>query len=116
MSDNAVNYSTVYTTTMGNQNVKTSELKFITSTEQVVSGESVIADTTKDLSFNFPTDYKYIPTVTISPVNVGKNNYGNNVIVTVKEVTTSRVDYTVRFNTTGSVSLSVNIIAVGIPQ
>lgn len=116
VSDNATNYSTIYTTTMGNQNFKTSELKFITATEQVVSGESVIADTTKDLSYNFPTDYKHIPVVTVSPVNVGKNNYGNNVIVSIKEVTTSRVDYTVRFNVTGSVSLSVNIVAVGIPQ
>ncbi len=41
---------------------------------------------------------------------------GNNVIVSVKEVTTGRVDYTVRYNVTGQVSLSVNIIAIGIPN
>lgn len=116
MSDNSFNYSTLYTSTMGNQNVKTSDVKIITQTQQVVSGESVIADTTKDMSFNFPSDFKYIPVVTVSPVNVGKNNYGNNIIVSVKEVTTSRVDYTVRYNVTGSVSLSVNIIAVGVAQ
>ena len=116
VSDNATQYSTVYSSTMGNQNVKTNELRFVTSTENVINGETVIADTTKDLSYNFPSDFKYIPTVTITPVNVGKNNYGNNVIVTIKEVTTGRVDYTVRYNVTGSVSLSVNIIAVGLPQ
>ena len=116
MSDNSFNYSTLYTSTMGNQNVKTSDVKIITQTQQVVSGESVIADTTKDMSFNFPSDFKYIPVVTVAPVNVGKNNYGNNIIVSVKEVTTSRVDYTVRYNVTGSVSLSVNIIAIGVAQ
>ena len=116
VSDNATQYSTIYSSTMGNQNVKTNELRLVTATENVINGETVIADTTKDLSFNFPSDFKYIPTVTMTPVNIGKNNYGNNVIVTIKEVTTSRVDYTVRFNLTGSLSLSVNIIAVGLPQ
>jgi hypothetical protein len=116
VSDNATQYSTIYSSTMGNQNVKTNELRIVTATENVINGETVIADTIKDYSFNFPSDFKYIPTVTMTPVNIGKNDYGNNVIVTIKEVTTSRVDYTVRFNLTGSLSLSVNLIAVGLPQ
>jgi len=110
------NYSTIFSAGMGNQNVKTGDARFVATTQQVVSGENVIAGNTKDLSFTFSSDFKYIPVVTVSPVNVGKNDAGSNVTVSLKEVTTSRVDYTVRYNTTGTISLSVNIIAIGIPN
>lgn len=116
VNQNSSNYSTIYSEGMGNQNIKTGESRFVAHTQQVVSGENVIAGNTKDLSYNFPSDFKYIPVVTVSPVNIGKNDAGSNVTVSLKEVTTSRVDFTVRYNTTGTISLSVNIIAIGIPN
>jgi hypothetical protein len=116
VNQDSSNFSTVYSSGMGNQNLKTGDARFVGTTQQVVSGENVIAGNTKDLTYNFPSDFKYIPIVTISPLNVGKNDAGSNVTVSLKEVTTSRVDYTVRYNTTGTISLSVNIITIGIPN
>jgi hypothetical protein len=116
VNSNSYNQSTIYTPTMGNQNIKTGEVSMLATTQQVTNSEQVSADTTKEMGFNFPTDFKYPPIVTVTPINVGGNPYGNNVIVSVKEVTTGRVDYTVRYNVAGQVSVSVNIIAVGIPQ
>ena len=60
--------------------------------------------------------FKYIPVVTITPVNVGQNTPGSNVNVTIREVTTSKVVYDVRYNATGNVSLSVDIMAIGLPN
>ncbi len=116
VNQDSSNFSTVYASGMGNQNLKTGDARFVGTTQQVVSGENVIAGNTKDLTYNFPSDFKYIPIVTISPLNVGKNDAGSNVTVSLKEVTTSRVDYTVRYNTTGTISLSVNIVTIGIPN
>ena len=116
VNQDSSNFSTVYSAGMGNQNLKTADARFVATTQQVVSGENVIAGNTKDLTYNFPSDFKYIPIVTASPLNVGKNDAGSNVTVSIKEVTTSRVDYTVRYNTTGTISLSVNIITIGIPN
>ncbi len=112
----STNESMLYTPTMGYVDTKTSDMVVIGATQQITNAESVIADQTKQMSFNFTNDFKYTPIVTLTPINVGKNEYGNNVIVSVKEVTTGRVDYTVRYNATGQVSLSVNILAIGIPQ
>jgi len=116
VNSNSTNESSIYTPTMGYQSIKTGDMTVVGSTQQITNAESVLADTTKQMSFNFPKDFKYTPIVTLTPINVGKNEYGNNVIVSIKEVTTGRVDYTVRYNATGQVSLSVNILAVGVPQ
>ena len=116
VNSNSYNQSTIYTSTMGNQKINTGDLTITATTQQIMNDETAQADNTKDKFFDFPTDFKYPPIVTITPEKVGGGPTGNNVIVSVKEVTTGRVDYTVRYNVTGQVSLSVNIIAIGIPN
>ena len=110
------NESTISSPGMPAQTVRTSETRFVASTQQVVSGEDAKAGDIKDYSFDFGSSFKYIPVVTITTVNVGQNTPGSNVNVTIREVTTSKVVYDVRYNATGNVSLSVNIMAIGLPN
>ena len=97
------NESTISSPGMPAQTVRTSETRFVASTQQVVSGEDAKAGDIKDYSFDFGSSFKYIPP-------------GSNVNVTIREVTTSKVVYDVRYNATGNVSLSVNIMAIGLPN
>lgn len=115
VSQDSFNYSAIQTDVMGVQNSKTSDLRFTAGKKQVYNGENVIAEKTQDGEWEFPVKFKYPPIVTITPENVGGNQYGNNVIVSLKNVTTDKAFFTVRPNKTGEMSLSVNIIAIGIP-
>lgn len=105
-----------HTSKINGQILKTSNARIVAMTQQVVSGEDAKAGNIKDGEHIFESEFKYPPVVTISPVNVGKNDEGANVTVSIKEVTTSRVEYAVRYNSTGTVSISVNIIAIGVPN
>jgi len=115
VAEDSFNMSAVQTNTMGVQNSKTSDLRFTAGTKQIYNGENVIAEKTQDGEWEFPVKFKYPPIVTITPVNVGGNQYGNDVIATLKNVTTDKAYFTIRPNKTGEMSLSVNIIAIGIP-
>ena len=105
-----------HTSKVNGQIQKTSNTRFVAVTQQVVSGEDAKAGNILSKEFQFEHAFKYPPVVTISPVNVGKNDEGSNVTVSIKEVTTSRVEYDVRYNSTGTVIISVNIIAIGVPN
>jgi hypothetical protein len=105
-----------HTSKINGQILKTSNARFVAITQQVSSGEEAKAGDIKTGDYTFESAFKYPPVVTISPVNVGMNDEGANVTVSVKEVTTSKVIYSVRYNSTGTVSMSVNIIAIGVPN
>jgi len=104
------------TSKINGQTLKTSNTRFVAVTQQVVSGEDAKAGNILGKEYLFEHEFKYPPVVTISPVNVGKNDEGSNVTVSIKEVTTSRVEYDVRYNSTGNITLSVNLIAIGVPN
>ena len=108
---------TNHTSKINGQSLQTSNTRFVAMTQQVSSGEAAKGgDLITNNEFSFDYEFKYPPVVTISPVNVGMNDEGANVIVSIKEVTTSKVVYDVLYNTTGTVSISVNIIAIGVPN
>lgn len=109
------NYTTVDTRTVGKQDVKNSNAKFYAGYKDVVTEETVSANTTKTWAIDFASDFKYPPIVTATPVNTGTSTVGNDVTAAITSITTSRVEGIVRFNSSGSVSTSVNIIAIGIP-
>ena len=109
------NYTTVDTKTVGKQDVKNNNAKFYAGYKDVVTEETVSANTTKPWSIDFASDFKYPPIVTATPVNTGTSTVGNDVTAAITSITTSRVEGIVRFNSSGSVSTSVNIIAIGIP-
>lgn len=109
------NYTTVNTRGVKKENVKNSNAKFYATYVDVVSTETVSGNTTKTVTVNFDSEFKYPPIVTATPVNTG-STIGNDVLVVINSVTTSTVNMTVRFNSSGQVSnISVNVIAIGLP-
>jgi hypothetical protein len=110
------NYATVDTVSAGKQSVKTSDLKVLGGIVEVANNSTVTASSEKTFAYSFDGDFKYAPVVTATAVNIGGTPAGQNVTVILKSVTTSRVEGVVRFGSNGDLSLSVHLIAVGIPN
>ena len=109
------NYTSVDTRTLGRQDIKNNNAKFYAGYVDVTIDETVSANSTKPWSISFASDFKYAPIVTATPVNTGTSTIGNDVTVTITSISTTAVNGIIRFNSYGSVSTSVNIVAIGIP-
>lgn len=109
-------YVTVDTLGVGKQSVKASEARIIGGYVDVVSSATKSAGNEVAFSYDFAADFKYPPVVTATPINTGGTDAGKNVSVVLKTITTSKVEGIVRFNSTGDLSVAVNIIAIGIPN
>ena len=116
VSSATYNYTTIDTVSAGKQNIKTSEARVIGGYQEVTNNTSVTASYEQTFSYNFPSDFKYPPIVTATPVNFGNTTAGQNVVVILKSITTSRIDGVVRFNVAGTASVAVNLIIIGIPN
>jgi hypothetical protein len=116
VSSATFNYTTIDTPSAGKQSVKTSESKFVGGIIKVTSNTPVSTAAPVDFTYDFPSDYKYPPIVSATPVNVGNTDAGQNVSVVIKTITTSKVEGTVRFNANGNASVSVHLILMGIPN
>ena len=116
VSSATYNYTTVDTVSAGKQSVKTSETRIIGGYVEVANNSTVTAASEKSFSYDFPSDFKYQPIATATPVNIGNTPAGQNVSVILKTVTISKVEGTVRFNASGDLSLAVNLIIIGIPN
>lgn len=109
-------YVTVDTPGVGKQSVKASEARILGGYIDVVSSATKSAGNEVAFSYDFPADFKYAPIATATPINVGGTDAGKNVTVVLKTVTTSKVEGIVRFNSTGDLSVAVNLIVIGIPN
>jgi hypothetical protein len=116
VSSATYNYTTVDTVSSGKQSVKTSEARLIGGYVEVYNNATVTASQEQPFSYTFQSDYKFPPVVTASPINIGNTSSGKNVTVVLTSVTTSRVDGVIRFNSSGDVSIGVNLIILGIPN
>jgi hypothetical protein len=116
VSSATYNYTTVDTVSAGKQSVKTSEARIIGGYVEVANNSTVSAGNEKTFSYDFPSDFKYQPIATATPVNIGNTPAGQNVSVILKIVTTSRIEGIVRFGASGDLSLAVNLIILGIPN
>ena len=106
--------TTVSAGTAGNQNVKTSEAKFVGGYKEVTTKTDV--GVAQEVKFDFSySDFKYAPIVTATPLNVGGTTAGSDVSIILKTVTTSRVTGTIQFRSNGNASVAVNLIIVGVP-
>jgi len=83
---------------------------------EVANNSTVTAASEKSFSYDFPSDFKYQPIATATPVNTGNTPAGQNVSVILKTVTTSKVEGIVRFGASGDLSLAINLIIIGIPN
>ncbi len=109
-------YVTVDTQGVGKQSVKASEARIIGGYVEVASTSTKNTSNEVPFSYDFPADFKYAPIATATPINIGGSDAGKNVSVILKSISTSKIEGIVRFNTTGDVSVAVNIIVIGIPN
>ena len=110
-------YVTVDTPNAGKQSVKTSEARVIGGYVRVTNGETQTAGSALPFSYSFPTEFKFTPIVTATPMNNAiASTAGNDVVVTLSSVTTSSIEGSVKFNVGGVSSVGVNLIAIGIPN
>jgi hypothetical protein len=116
LSPSVYKYLTVDTPSAGKQSLRASEARFIAGFASVANNSTVNAGNEKTFPYSFATDFKYPPIVTATLVNIGNTSAGKDASVVITNVTTSGIDGIVRFNTSGDVSIGVNIIAIGIPN
>ena len=109
-------YVTVDTPVSGKQSVKISEARIIGGYKQVTTSVTKTAGSTEPFFYDFGTDFKFAPVVTATPINVGNTDAGKDVSVTINNISTSRLEGTVKFNTGGDTTIGINIIIVGIPN
>ena len=116
VSPSTYKYVTVDTPTSGKQSVKASEARIIGGYVQVTTSTTQTAGSSQSFSYDFPTDFKFAPVVTATPINIGNTDAGKDVTVTLKSVSTSKVEGTVKFNTGGDTSIGINLVIIGIPN
>jgi hypothetical protein len=109
-------YVTVDTPNAGKQSVKASEARIIGGYVQVTTSTTQTAGSSQQFSYDFQTEFKFAPVVTATPVNVGNTDAGKDVTVTLKSVSTSKVEGTVKFNAAGDTSIGINLVIIGIPN
>jgi NAD(P)-dependent dehydrogenase (short-subunit alcohol dehydrogenase family) len=116
VSNATYNYTTIDTTTAGKQSIKTSDARVFGGIDVVANNSAVNAGNEKTFSISFDGDFKFPPIVSATPVNLSGTPAGQNLTVVVTSVTTGGVRGVVRFNASGDVSVSVHVLAIGIPN
>lgn len=113
VGSSAKNYVTINNGVSGLQSATISDTKIVASSIAVtVSGAA--AGSTKDFSFPFTGEFKFSPVVTATIYNTGTSQSGANSTVSLTNITTSKVDGVVKFNTAGDSTVNIQIIAIGV--
>lgn len=99
----------------GRQSALTSNAKFVAAMINVGSTNPA-SNSEVIFNYSFPDAFQFKPVVTATPVNSGEQIAGNDVTVVITDVSTTGVSGVARFGVGGSLSVSVNIIAIGIPN
>lgn len=113
VGSSAKNYVTINNGVSGVQTATMSDTKIIASSV-VVTVTGAAAGATKDFSFPFTGEFKFSPVVTATVYNTGTNQSGVNSTVSLTNITTSKVDGVVKFNTAGDSTVTVQLIAIGV--
>jgi len=109
-------YVTIQTADNGPQNRKATEDRGIGALIKVASSQSVTPGEQLNFSHSFAGEFRFPPIVTATAINVGQTSAGASVSVILNDPTTSGVSGFVKFNTSGTASLNVNLIIIGIPN
>jgi hypothetical protein len=109
-------YVTIQTADNGPQNRKITEVRTIGALVKVASSRSVLAGDQLPFSVSFNGEFRFPPIVTATPVNAGQTPAGANVTLILNDPSTSSVNGFIKFNTSGLVSVNVNLIIIGIPN
>lgn len=103
-------------TVSGRKQVRASEVKFVTGQVKINTEKTTAADQYVDFEYRFDIAFKFPPVVTATPISSDTASVAaKNATVILTNVTTNSVKGTVKFEIAGSFSVSVNVIAIGIP-
>jgi hypothetical protein len=97
------------------QNVKTSAAKIIGGLKSVTSLRTVTTGEVVDFEYDY-ADFKFPPSVTITPINETGKPAGKNVSVVINQITTTKVTGLIRFNESGEVQMAISLLIIGIPN
>lgn len=115
VSSAVYNYTTVKVRGVGDQSINTAEARVVAAYVDIINNENAIAGTTRTFNYDYPSDFKYAPIAVATVYNSDQTAVGNDVSVVLTSVTTSRVEGVIKFATTGVMSISVNLLIIGIP-
>jgi len=115
ISDATYNYTDVDIVGAEKKSIKTSDTKFVGKFKQIANNETVTAGQEKSYSISY-SNFKFPPIVTASVVNTSGTTAGTNTSVVISSITASQVDFIVKFGTSGTASVGVNIMAIGVPN
>jgi hypothetical protein len=96
------------------KDASTENLRFYAKTKTSFKVGSVDANKTDSWSEDFNPPFKTPPVVTATPINNNASSAGNDVTIVIKNVTTGRVDGEIVYHTSGSIDVSINVLAVGV--
>jgi hypothetical protein len=116
ISPSIYKYVSIDTPTAGPQNIRASESRIIAGYQDVAINSNVNSGNEQSFRYPFKTDFRYPPIVTATLINVGNTPAGKNVSVILTNVSTSAVEGVVKFNSSGDLSVGVNLIAIGVPN
>jgi hypothetical protein len=115
VASTTANKTVIDTVSAGKQEIKTSNARIIGGYVEVANNSTVSAGNEKTFTYDFK-DFKYPPIVSATLVNTGQTPAGQNVSVILKPITETRVEGTVKFGTSGDLSLAVHLVIVGVPN
>jgi len=115
VSSATYNYTDIDIVGAEKQSLKTSDTKFIGKYKQISNNETITAGQEKSYSISY-SNFKFPPIVTASIVNTSGTTAGSDTRITLTSITTSEVSFVVKFGTSGTASVGVNILAIGIPN
>jgi hypothetical protein len=102
---------------VGRQDVRITDSRIVAGYYELAPNTDVNAGSSASFSYNFPAaDFKYPPIVAATPINISGTASGGDVSVVLTLVTTSRIEGVVKFGTSGTASIGINILAIGIPS
>jgi hypothetical protein len=116
ISPSIYKYVSIDTPTAGPQNIRASESRIIAGYQDVTINSNVNSGNQQTFTYPFKTDFKYPPIVTATLINIGNTPAGQNVSVILTNVSTSAAEGVVKFNSSGDLSVGVNLIAIGVPN
>ena len=115
ISDATYNYTDVDIVGAEKKSLKTSDTKFIGKYKAIANNETVTAGQEKSYSIDY-SNFKYPPIITLSVVNTSGTTAGSNTTVVLTSVTTTQAGFTVRYGVSGTATIGVNLIAIGVPN
>lgn len=108
-------YATIDTKTIGKQTFKVPDIRVFAGYVDVSNNETVSPTTIIEKSVDFGVSFAYPPIVVASIVNNNTQAAGNDATVVVSSTTTTAAGFRVRFSTTGTATVGINFLAIGVP-